>query len=93
MIEITAQIRCLHAFDTPSYRLFVDGDLITERTWIWNHETTMIEEIIFVNIEPGKHQIKVANVNSLQGSRFKVGTVCVNGKPVHVVNGVFEYQQ
>jgi hypothetical protein len=92
MIEITAEIRCMYSYNNPSYRLYVDGDLITERSWAWDHEHTLIEEKLYVNIEPGPHEIKVVSHDNPRSSRFRLGTVCVNGKPVHVQEGRFEFK-
>lgn len=93
MTEIKAEIRCMYSHNSPVYRIYVDGDLITERIWIWDHEHTLIEEQIWVNIEPGRHEIKVYSADNPRSSRFRIGTVCVNGNPVHVQEGVFEYRQ
>jgi hypothetical protein len=93
MIEITAQIKCMYSTNNPSYRLFVDGDLIIERAWIWNHENTLIEEMIFVDIGPGKHEIQVISSDNPRSTRFRLGTVCINGNPVHVQDNIFEYKK
>lgn len=93
MIEITAEINCIHSFDRPSYRLYIDNDLITERTWIWDHNHTKIEEHIFVSIEPGIHTVRVEGAYNPRSIRFNIGTICVEGKPVHHQNGVFEYRK
>jgi len=93
MIEIRAEIRCMYSYNNPSYRVYVDGDLITERSWVWNHENTLIEEQMWVNIEPGHHEIRVFSADNPRSTRFRIGTVCVNGRPVHVQEGVFEYRQ
>ncbi len=45
---------------------------------------------MFVNIQAGEHEIKVVNVDNPRSSRCRLGTVCVNGKPVHVQEGRFE---
>jgi len=42
-----------------SYRLFVDGELLTERNWIWPTYETYIKENIEVNVGPGEHTVKV----------------------------------
>jgi hypothetical protein len=41
------------------YRLYVNNDLITERTWIWNFDT-VIDENIWVNVPPHiSHSIRL----------------------------------
>jgi hypothetical protein len=42
-----------------SYRLFVDGELLTERSWIWPTYETYIKENIEVIVSPGKHTVRV----------------------------------
>ena len=93
MTEIKAEIRCMYSYNNPVYRIYVDGDFITERSWVWDHEHTLIEEQIWVNIEPGKHEIRVVSADNPRSTRFRIGTVCVNGNPVHVQDCVFEYRQ
>lgn len=44
----------------PIYRLYVNHELFTERTYIWN-ETQYLKEIIQVKAVPGKYTIKVDN--------------------------------
>jgi hypothetical protein len=52
MIEskLTVSIRCKDAWKNPSfrnkYRLFFNGELLTERTWIWPSNVEIKEEII-----------------------------------------------
>jgi hypothetical protein len=43
----------------PVYRVYVDDDLLTERTWIWPAYEFFIKENIEVDISPGKHRIVV----------------------------------
>jgi hypothetical protein len=46
-------------FDISYYRLYIDSDLLTERTWIWDNNT-FIKEDIWINTEPNiEHIIKI----------------------------------
>lgn len=36
-------------FDQSSYRLYINNDLLTERSWAWSDEYTVVENICIVN--------------------------------------------
>lgn len=38
-------------YEISHYRLFIDSDLLTERTWIWDNNT-FIKEDIWINVNP-----------------------------------------
>ena len=40
----------------PIYRLYVNDELFTERTWIW--QTEYLEELLQIEAEPGEYQIR-----------------------------------
>lgn len=44
---------------TPVYRVYVDSDLLTERTWCWPAYSVYVRENIEVDLEPGEHQLTV----------------------------------
>jgi hypothetical protein len=46
------------------YRLYVDRDLLTERTWIWPAYDTYINEHIEVDLAPGDHCVQLINPGS-----------------------------
>lgn len=54
--HITVQVQCLKPswvnYENNNYRLFVNDDLVTERTWIWGLDT-VIEENIQLDVDPG----------------------------------------
>jgi hypothetical protein len=44
------------------YRIYIDNDLITERTWIWNN-TTYVKEHLWANLSfLGAHSIRLEPV-------------------------------
>ena len=54
----------------PAYRLYVDGDLITERTYVWTNanppavtQGQFVKENVWVNLEPGEHEVKIEAVD------------------------------
>jgi hypothetical protein len=47
------------------YRLYVDNDLITERTWIWNN-STFLQENLWVDIDRSiAHILKIEAITHL----------------------------
>jgi hypothetical protein len=65
---ITVEIHALQptwiSVESPKYRLYVNDDLITERTWLWD-TYTYIEEKIIVEVPKGiNHTIRVDLIKS-----------------------------
>lgn len=46
----------------PRYRVYLDGDLMTERDFVWPAHQAFIREHIIVDLEPGKHILAVEQV-------------------------------
>ena len=44
---------------TPKYRIFLDKDLMTERTVYWDHRKTFVKENILVLLDKGLHEIMI----------------------------------
>lgn len=89
VVEISVEVHCYRPwwaihhweskFTTSIYRLYVDQDLITERTWVWNNNTVILESLIVdvdnnighnVKLEPlicapGQAQFKLSNFKLL----------------------------
>ena len=66
-----------------SYRLLVDGDLLTERTFIWPSDHWVNESII-VNVPPGEHTVAIhrldgsdAYLSNLSIQEAELGTTFV----------------
>jgi len=52
----------IEQYDISYYRLYVDSDLLTERTWIWDNNT-FIKEDIWIEADPNiEHVIKIEPV-------------------------------
>ena len=56
-VRVLADVHCDCAPDQrPIYRLYVNDELFTERTWIW--ENVYLEEVIPILAEPGDYVIR-----------------------------------
>jgi hypothetical protein len=65
-VNLKVQVHCLRPswvdFENNKYRLYVDNDMITERSWIWNTKT-LLDENIWVELElDTEHLIKIVPV-------------------------------
>lgn len=86
-VSITVQVHALQPswieHEKPRYRLYVDDDLITERTWIWNIQT-YIEEELRVEVDPGiNHSIRLDLIKTLpmHQAQFGLQNLKINGWP------------
>lgn len=61
----------------PRYRVYVDGDLLTERDFIWPGSTQYIKENIIVNLSAGSHTLQVEQVNT--GGTIRTENVTLDG--------------
>lgn len=63
----------------PAYRIFVDSDLLTERTYVHHGHKSYIEELIVVKLLPGKHLLRVEKLNDAR-DMLKVDNMRINEK-------------
>lgn len=87
-VPISFNVYCKWDVTPPVYRIYVDDDLLTERTYIWNNSEHYIKEHILVNLEPGVHSLRVVHVDS-EINRFKFYNLKINDAPVALVNNQF----
>jgi hypothetical protein len=61
--ELSIDVHCLYAGQGPRYRVYVDQDLLTERTFIWPSGKQYIQEHLVVHLQPGQHTVRIENVD------------------------------
>lgn len=80
--QITLDIYCEAGYQQePVYRIYVDQDLLTERTWSWPRHEQYIQEVMTVNLESGTHQVRVEPLLGFAG--FVAKNLTVNGVAQH----------
>jgi len=67
-----------HDEPPPVYRIYVDNDLITERTFIWAGHETYIKENLVCNLKPGTHILRVENASN--HGEFKLNRLRIDNK-------------
>lgn len=54
-VNLKVEVHCLQpgwvSYEKNKYRLYVNNEMLTERSWIWN-TNTIINEDIWVNLSP-----------------------------------------
>jgi hypothetical protein len=78
-VTLTVDVYCTRGEGSPTYRVYVDDELLTERTWGWPAYEMYVKEIISVNVAPGAHRLEVRECNC--DAVFYVKNVTVNGNP------------
>ena len=66
----------------PIYRIYINDDLITERSWIWGDEK-LIRENIWAELDTSAvHKIELQPILKIVGmARFKIDNLLVDNNP------------
>jgi hypothetical protein len=75
--ELKFNVHCYYSGTNPRYRVYVDTDLITERTFVWR-EDQYIEETVIIEAPAGTHRLRVENVDPALGT-FSVENIKLDG--------------
>jgi len=91
-VNLKVQVYCVKPswvnFEKNRYRLYVDEDMLTERSWIWDIKT-YIDENIWVELQADtEHIIKLVPILDPIDSfaKFALKKLRVNGKLLYFTN-------
>jgi hypothetical protein len=76
-VTITADVYAIRGEGGPAYRIYVDEDLLTERSWAWPAYNTYVRERIEVNVEPGEHRLDLVDCSN--NGVFYLKNITING--------------
>lgn len=76
---LTVDVYASWGTTAPKYRVYVDDNLLTERDFTWPGHEVFVRENIIVNLAPGRHNLKIEQVNPHGVIRTK--NITLNGKP------------
>ena len=91
-IIIEVDVLCDWQSEPPSYRLYIDNELFTERDYIWRNPNQWVREILVAELAPGKHRIDVVPVIKQIPQfvdRFRLENLAVNNEFRRIHNGTF----
>ena len=86
-VSLRVQIHCLQPnwveHENSRYRLYVNDDLITERTWIWPMNIYIAEEFLVEVPESESHIVRLETIldNPRSLTQFGLQNFYVNGWP------------
>jgi hypothetical protein len=76
-VIVTADVYCTRNEGNPVYRVYVDGDLLTERNWAWPTYEIFVRENIVVDVGSGQHRLEVIDCSN--NNVFYLKNITVNG--------------
>lgn len=82
-VRVVSDVYCEWEGLAPTYRVFVNDELFTERTWIWTQD--YLEEMLQIEAQPGKYvisyQLVPPNLAKLEVKNMRVvqGTANIKG--------------
>ena len=82
-VRILSNIDCDWEGLSPTYRLYVNDELFSERTWRWTDK--ILQENLQVKAEPGVYELKYELVPPHLAT-FKVGSLSVAYGPAEVID-------
>jgi hypothetical protein len=85
---ISIDVYCNDSDGSPAYRVYVDDDLLTERTWSWPSFEIFVKEQLVVDIDPGFHKVRIENIGRNQSIYFN--GVVLNGQTIAPTTGKFD---
>jgi hypothetical protein len=83
-VKITLDLFCDWAKTPPPYRIYVNHELFTERTYIWGG-TQYVQEMLSLNAPPGKYTIRVDNLGDPE-CQFKIRNLAVTQGSAQVID-------
>ena len=69
-VRVLCDVYCKWVENPPRYRVFVNNELFTERTWIWNNDY-YLEEALQIEATPGEYQLMFQLIDD-SGAELKV---------------------
>jgi hypothetical protein len=88
-VIISFDLWCSCGAEYPAYRLYVDNQLMTERTYIWKNPTVYITEVVPLLATTGKHTIRIERVKKVPGE-FQISDFKVNDQS-HPITARMEF--
>ena len=78
-VQVQCEVYCKWDGNDTRYRVYVNDELFTERSWIWNAKEYYLEELITIEAPPGQYKIKYELLEPT-GSALKIKNMQAIGK-------------
>lgn len=83
-VKATMDLFCDWKKTPPVYRLYVNNELFTERTYIWGG-TQYLRENITLNAPPGRYTIRIDNLGDPECT-FKIRNLSIEAGSAQVID-------
>lgn len=87
-LRIEVDVYCDWQTEPQAYRLYINNDLFTERTYIWRNPNQWVREILIAGLESGEHTITLEPVNS-EFRGFRLLNFAINNEFQDLQNNKF----
>ena len=87
-VSVSVDVLCDWQTEVQSYRVYVDNDLLTERTYLWHNPEQYVRENIIVELDSGVHTLTIEPVNP-DFTGFSCRNLAVDQQPAPLVNNQF----
>jgi hypothetical protein len=77
-VRVLCDVHCNWVENPPRYRVFVNDELFTERTWIW--QDFYLEEALQIEAPPGEYHIMFQLIDN-SGAELKVKNARIDEGP------------
>ena len=78
-VQVHCDVYCKWDGNDTRYRLYVNDELFTERSWIWSGKDYYLEEVISIEAPPGLYKIRYELLEPT-GSKLKIRKIRVTSK-------------
>ena len=91
-VKLNLDLHCDWKRVPPTYRLYVNHEMFTERTYIWSN-TQYLQEILQLSAPAGKYTIRIDNLGDpdcvfkIRGLKVETGSArVIDSKTFEIVN-------
>jgi hypothetical protein len=87
-VHVLCDVYCDWEGLPPIYRVYVNDELFSERTWIWQNE--YLEELLQINAEPGDYNVRYDLVSPnlarifVKNMRVELGNAEINDNVLRI---------
>ena len=82
-VQVHCDVYCKWDGSDTRYRLYINDELFTERSWIWSGKEYYLEEVITIEAPPGLYKIKYELLQPT-GSKLKIRNMRVTTKNARI---------
>ncbi len=85
-VNITVEVHCIRPlwgqyniikkYSDSRYRIYINNDLITERSWVWNNDTFIVENVWIHADKDNEYSLKLKHVVTIpEQAKFRLQNI------------------